>query len=234
MAKKPARYQNCSICRDIPDKAEAGWKGGDLMSDPLPSGEGKLKVVGAPFFNDSQSYSHSCLKQCPQCGTYYDWSFEYEYLVNGTEDDITLTRLEDQEGESRAKSVMAQIKSADETFRKEASSRVAALRNSTDGKGIYGAANFLQGGQFKGHDLSFAVDALLDALIKVCKLGIEDEYLNSCASLVYFVLSAEVKESPDTARAVMAAIKEQPKTLREVKQISWISNDCRQMLGPER
>ncbi len=29
--------------------------------------------------------------------TYYHWNFDYEYLVNGTEDEITLKRLKESE-----------------------------------------------------------------------------------------------------------------------------------------
>jgi uncharacterized C2H2 Zn-finger protein len=33
------------------------------------------------------------LKQCPQCGSYYLYRTDYEYLVNGSEDEEFLTRL---------------------------------------------------------------------------------------------------------------------------------------------
>jgi hypothetical protein len=234
MKKNATRHQKCSICRNIPDQAEAYWKGGDLMGDPLPAAEGKLEIVGAPFFDDSQTHSHSCLKQCPKCGTYYDWSFSYEFLVNGSEDDIILTRLGDKEGERRAKMVMASIKSAEEKFRSEAESRVKTLLNSPDGKGVYGAAHFLQGGQFKGHDLGFAVDALVQALIRVCELGIEDSFLNSCASQIYFVLSDEVKKSQDVARDMMDVLRDLSRDTKGVKQIAWLIDDCRGVLKPRK
>ncbi len=55
------RYLDCSICKTIPDRADADWIGGELVGDPLPKAESRLMVVGAPFFNDRHSHSHSCL-----------------------------------------------------------------------------------------------------------------------------------------------------------------------------
>ena len=49
------------------------------------------------IITDSTSYRHWCLKRCPQCNTYYHWDFTYDYYVNGTEDEITFTRLEDKD-----------------------------------------------------------------------------------------------------------------------------------------
>ena len=37
------------------------------------------------------------LKQCPECGTYYLYRTDYEYLVNGSEDEEVLTRLKPEE-----------------------------------------------------------------------------------------------------------------------------------------
>jgi len=37
------------------------------------------------------------LKQCAACGTYYLYETDYEYLVNGSEDEEVLTRLKEEE-----------------------------------------------------------------------------------------------------------------------------------------
>lgn len=37
------------------------------------------------------------LRQCPECRTYYLYRTDYEYLVNGTEDDQYLARLSEAE-----------------------------------------------------------------------------------------------------------------------------------------
>ena len=39
------------------------------------------------------------LKQCGACGTYYLYETDYEYLVNGSEDEEVLTRLKEEEAE---------------------------------------------------------------------------------------------------------------------------------------
>ena len=36
------------------------------------------------------------LQQCPQCATYYLYRTDYEFLVNGSEDEEELTRLTDE------------------------------------------------------------------------------------------------------------------------------------------
>lgn len=37
------------------------------------------------------------LLQCPDCGQYYLFESDYEYLVNGSEDEQTLTRLSEEQ-----------------------------------------------------------------------------------------------------------------------------------------
>ncbi len=205
------------------------------MSSDLPRAESKLEIVGAPFYNDRTSQSHSCLKQCSKCGTYYNWSFSYEFLVNGTEDEIYLTRLTDEKGEKRAKNALAKIKSAEDKFRAEAESRVKTLLTSK-GKGIYGAANFLQGGQFLGHDIEFAALALLKALIRISKMDGDDDYLNQSASLIYFVLREVVKESQEVAREVFEILRshKDKTTKNNKKQVDWLIEDCRETLKSRR
>jgi hypothetical protein len=60
-----------------------------------PFGRGiRLKVV-----RDFQPYGSRKLQlqQCPECGTYYLYRTDYEFLVNGSEDEEFLTRLTDNE-----------------------------------------------------------------------------------------------------------------------------------------
>ncbi|MBW8012109.1 MAG: hypothetical protein FVQ83_12860 [Chloroflexi bacterium] len=230
MAKKADRHLKCSICKNIPERVEAFWKGGELLGGELPRAEQKLEVVGAPFFNDRMSQGHNCLKQCPKCGTYYDWDFSYEFLVNGTEDEVVLTRLSDKDGEKRAKVVFETIGSADKKFRVEAEAWVKTLSTSQDGKGVYGAANSLQAGQFLGHDLSFAVPALTKAFVRFS--GKEDEFLEQCSSLIYFVLREEIKESPEIARQVFDKLRGEKvtKKTKDSRQYKWLYDDCREVL----
>jgi hypothetical protein len=40
------------------------------------------------------------LRQCPSCGAWFRWHLAYEFYVNGSEDEETLTRLSDEEAAS--------------------------------------------------------------------------------------------------------------------------------------
>lgn len=201
------------------------------MGGTLPAAASKLKVVGEPFFDDRESYSHACLKQCPQCGAYYNWEFTYEFLVNGTEDDIVLARLSDEEGERRAKKIFDAIKADAEKFRSEAESRLKTLHHAPK-KGIYGAAHFLRQGQMRGHDMAFAVHALVSAFIRVSNIDGEDSYLDSCASLIYFVLSDAVKGSQDAAaaREVINMLRDHSMTTKDIERFNWLIADCKKVM----
>ena len=37
------------------------------------------------------------LRRCPSCGAWFRWHLTYEFYVNGSEDEETLTRLSDEE-----------------------------------------------------------------------------------------------------------------------------------------
>ncbi|MFQ5611649.1 MAG: hypothetical protein ACE5H9_05905 [Anaerolineae bacterium] len=189
------RHQTCSICRTLPDRAEASWHAGEPMGGHMPRAESRLEVVGAPFFDDRESYSHSCLKQCPKCGTYYDWDFSYEFLVAGSEDEIVLTRLSDEEGQRRAEAVFEAIRADAEKFRAEAPPHLDTLLGSRDGKGVYGAAYFLDSGRMRGHDIAFAIPALTSAFIRFAG----NEALDSIVGLVSLVLSSIAQDSPQAA-----------------------------------
>lgn len=76
--KKLKKHEECSICKNIPDSASAFWKGGELQSSSLPAAESKLEIIGAPFYKDDTCSSHSIVKRCPECGTFYKWeNIEY-------------------------------------------------------------------------------------------------------------------------------------------------------------
>ncbi len=81
----------CGICAGLPDEAYAfqkyGWEDGNTY---LPAAAEQLVVV-----RDFRPYGSRKLEiqQCPECGTYYLYRTDYEYLVNGSEDEEFLTRL---------------------------------------------------------------------------------------------------------------------------------------------
>ena len=86
-----AFYTECSICSQLADVETAsqkyGWEENDTF---LPFAATKLTVV-----KDLKPYSSRQLQlqQCPECGTFYLYRTDYEYLVNGSEDEQDLRRL---------------------------------------------------------------------------------------------------------------------------------------------
>ena len=86
---------NCSICSQFSDREYASQKYGWEENDThLPVAAGKLAMVKDLKPDSNRSL---ILEQCPECGTYYLYQSDYEYLANGSEDDQQLTRLSDEE-----------------------------------------------------------------------------------------------------------------------------------------
>lgn len=94
MAEEPAPaapYACCPTCFTLLDEHYAMQKYGWPQDDThLPAAAGQLKVV-----KDFRPYDSRKLQlwQCPTCGTYYLYTTDYEFLVNGSEDEEFLTRL---------------------------------------------------------------------------------------------------------------------------------------------
>jgi len=164
-ASADTRWQTCSICHTIPDHSWALWKGGEQQNNNLPPAMNQLLHVGAPFYNTEMSQSNYCLMQCPACGTYYAWDFEYEYLVNGSEDEINLTRLSQTEGEKQAQRNLKAIKAHNAWFMEQVPRQMEALRQAPrEPDRLQKAANFFfSEGAEKGCDLAFALPDLLQA-----------------------------------------------------------------------
>lgn len=81
----------CEICSKLSDVETSFYKyGWDDMDRPLPAEASRLEPVG-PI--DSYERERNHLRRCPVCGTYYHYTWSYEYLVNGSEDEEVLTRL---------------------------------------------------------------------------------------------------------------------------------------------
>src|SRR4051812_174535 len=94
-ANKDAPSGQCSICSQLADYESAYQKYGHPEDDTyLPAAANSLTVV-----RDFKPYSSRKLQlqQCPQCATYYLYKTDYEFLVNGSEDEDELTRLTDAE-----------------------------------------------------------------------------------------------------------------------------------------
>lgn len=176
-AKKAAvpadtRWQTCSICKTIPDRSWAFWKGGDQRENNLPPSMDLFKIVGEPFYNTDTGCSNYCLMQCPECKTYYAWDFEYEYLFNGSEDEINLTRLSQAEGEKRAQVVLKAVETHNAWFMEQAPQHIEALRHAPrEPDRLSAAANFFfSEGAHKGCDLVFALPDLLRAYSRMGRI----------------------------------------------------------------
>ncbi len=82
----------CPICSQLGDESygyqKYGWEEHDI---DLPDACKHLVLV--KDLRTSHSERELQLLQCPQCGTYYLYRTDYEYLVNGTEDEQFVTRL---------------------------------------------------------------------------------------------------------------------------------------------
>jgi hypothetical protein len=93
-SNKDASYMHCSICSQLADNESAYQKYGHAEGNTyLPIAADSLQVV-----RDFKPYGSRKLQlqQCPQCATYYLYRTDYEFLVNGNEDEDELTRLTDE------------------------------------------------------------------------------------------------------------------------------------------
>lgn len=87
--------KQCGICSGLSSEEYASQKyGWEQDNTYLPAASGFLIVV-----RDFQPYGSRKLQlqQCPECSAYYLYRSDYEYLVNGSEDEEFLTRLSDEQ-----------------------------------------------------------------------------------------------------------------------------------------
>jgi hypothetical protein len=160
-------WKDCKTCGSIPAASSQFVKGGEFDGPGLPSASITLEIVGAPFFDDSTSGSNSCIKRCPECGSVFRWANEYEYLVNGSEDDTSLVRLSREEGEKAVADTLHAVDVKKKLFQVEGTRRVHLLKHSTVDKVISEAAGYLEHGQLcYNEDLTFAVPAMVGALVR--------------------------------------------------------------------
>jgi len=89
------RHIHCSICALLGDREYAtqtyGWEDEATFLPPVSN---NLELVYDLAPGSSRA---SQLRKCPECNTFYLYTSDYEYLVNGTEDEETLARLTDDE-----------------------------------------------------------------------------------------------------------------------------------------
>lgn len=91
-------YRFCRSCSSLADQEYArqkfGWEENDTH---LPAAAGLLETVKDLGSSGSRT---RLLQRCPECGTYYLYRTDYDYLVNGTEDEQYLSRLTESQAES--------------------------------------------------------------------------------------------------------------------------------------
>jgi hypothetical protein len=88
-------HKQCRICSSLQDQEYAFQKyGWEQDNTHLPAAASHLKVVRDFRPYDSRKQQ---LQQCPECGTYYLYRTDYEFLVNGSEDEEYLTRLTEEQ-----------------------------------------------------------------------------------------------------------------------------------------
>ena len=82
---------DCEICSHLAEVetsfSKYGWED---MTRSLPPAAARL--LPAEDISTGEKEHHH-VKCCPLCGTFYQYDFSYEYLVNGSEDEEVLTRL---------------------------------------------------------------------------------------------------------------------------------------------
>ena len=85
----------CSICSKLLGEERATQKyGWPEVETTLPPEAGALEVIRDFRPYDTRKLQ---LQRCTQCGTYYLYRTDYEYLVNGSEDEEFLRRLTGEE-----------------------------------------------------------------------------------------------------------------------------------------
>ncbi len=84
-------YLTCEICSQLRDVetsfSKYGWPD---MDRSLPPAAARLVPEGP---TDSYESERHHFRRCPLCGTRYQYDLTYDYYVNGSEDEETLTRI---------------------------------------------------------------------------------------------------------------------------------------------
>lgn len=95
---KKATKPPCPTCGPIGDEAWAIWKDCDPewigARSTMPVGAGRLIHIAGD--ENAPGGRGRALKQCPDCGAWFDWVRSYEFLANGSEDEETLTLIDDE------------------------------------------------------------------------------------------------------------------------------------------
>ena len=221
------RHLRCSICSHIPEKSNTFYVGGERQGDgsgDIPEIANKLEIVGAPFFKDDMVSSRTILKKCPECGTYYEWDYEYEFLVPQSEDDVTLTRISDERGKAWEAEVYATIRKSEARFREQAEDALQVLTDESTHQELAKALQvFSYASSVQGHDISFALPRLVEMLSHYSLL------LNAMRVL-FFTPSADGAQ----ARLILDAISNSDKVAAFALDIENLKAACEETLAGEK
>lgn len=89
--KKTAPHERCHICKTLADEEHGYQKGGQPQYNAfIPLVADKLEVV---IDFKPHSDRKRILQRCPACKTWYLYESDYEFIVPGSEDEQTLTRI---------------------------------------------------------------------------------------------------------------------------------------------
>lgn len=89
---------DCPICSRLRPCETSFYKYAAPEYDrPLPEAAARLIVLPAAPAEDIDRHH---IRRCPHCAALYDYRFSYEYLVNGSEDEEILTRLDSDQAKS--------------------------------------------------------------------------------------------------------------------------------------
>ena len=81
----------CEICSQLKETETSFDKyGAPDLSYSLPEAASRLEFFKAV---EGQDVERHHIKRCPLCGSLYRYDLSYEYMMNGSEDEETLTRL---------------------------------------------------------------------------------------------------------------------------------------------
>jgi hypothetical protein len=95
-ARTQLQHSRCRICSQLADYERGFQRRGHEEEDTfLPAAADSLEV--ARDLKPGGGNRLLQLKQCPECGTYYRYETDYEFLLFGSEDEQKLTRLTEEE-----------------------------------------------------------------------------------------------------------------------------------------
>jgi uncharacterized C2H2 Zn-finger protein len=82
---------DCPVCGSLSESDYAfskyGWPAHDIALEPAASS--LITIAGSRGGGRGEE-----LQQCPGCGRFFHWKQSYEFLVNGSRDEETLTRID--------------------------------------------------------------------------------------------------------------------------------------------